>query len=94
MGLKKCAAMVGVPGGDAVFEAALGQRIHLRQPGGVAGDLPVAEHLHDAAQLAVGGGVPVWSTGPSGMAPRKLTCPRSSMDRTSSRLRSVRSSCG
>ena len=49
MRLEEGAAMVGVPGADAIVEAAFGERIHLLQPSGIARDLPVAVELHDAA---------------------------------------------
>ena len=58
MGLKERAVMVGIPSADAVIETALNERIDSLQPGEVAGDLPIAEDFHDAAELAVGGGVP------------------------------------
>ena len=59
MGLEERAVMVGIPGADAVIETALNEWIDLLEPGEVAGDLPIAEDLHDAAELAVGGGVPI-----------------------------------
>src|SRR5579863_4277157 len=51
MGLEQGAAMVWVPRGNALVDAALGQRVHALQPCCVAGDLPVAKNLHDAAEL-------------------------------------------
>ena len=59
MGLEEASAMVGIPGANAVVQAAFGERVHFPQPIEVAGNLPVAKHFHDPAQLPVGGGVEV-----------------------------------
>src|ERR1019366_5448689 len=54
MRLKQPSLVIGVPGADAVVQTALYQRIHLLEPAGVSGDMPVAVNFHDSAQLAVG----------------------------------------
>ena len=55
VGLEQSAVVVGVPRGNTVVDTALGQGIHPLQPCCIAGDLPVAKDLHDAAELTVGG---------------------------------------
>ena len=53
MRLKQASPVIRIPGADAVIQAALGQGIHFLQPIHVSGNLPVAKHFHDSAQLAV-----------------------------------------
>ena len=55
-----------VPRLDAVVQARLDARPEAAQPRRVAADAPLAVDLHDAAELAVGGGVEVVDGGPDG----------------------------
>src|SRR5260370_40666171 len=59
MRLEEASAMIGIPGANTVVQTALGQGIHFLEPIEISGNLPVAKHFHDAAQLAVGGGVKI-----------------------------------
>src|SRR4029077_18767762 len=59
MRLEEAAAVVRIPSANAVVQAAFREGVHFLEPSEVAGNLPVAENFHDAAELAVGSGVEV-----------------------------------
>src|SRR5258708_1145418 len=59
MRLKEASPMIGIPGANAVVQAAFGQGVHFLEPVEVTGNLPVAKDFHDSAQLAVRGGMKV-----------------------------------
>ena len=59
MRLKQASPVIRIPSANAVIQAALGQGIHFPQPIQVSGNLPVAKHFHDSAQLPVRSSVEV-----------------------------------